>query len=264
MAKFIGIVLAVLGLSGCHGREAGCEEAPVWPLAAVGGDSGVHDGGQTSGVALGRTITVQGDAEVLTAPDRFVIAVGFDLQATTLDEARDGSRSRAAALLEVVTRRGVAACDVQTERLSLQPRYEHYGEPGGQRLVGYQASRGLILTLHSLDEVEGMLHELLAAGANRVDSVRFESSALLVKRSEARVLAVAAARAKAEAMAAALGQRLGEPLRVEEGPPASAWQPPGRNYVLNNETAAQLGDTVATGKVRVHAGVSVVFSLRAA
>ena len=38
------------------------------------------------------------------------------------------------ALLAVVNKHGVEACDVQTERLSLQPRYDHYGEPGGQRL----------------------------------------------------------------------------------------------------------------------------------
>ena len=127
-----------------------------------------------------------------------------------------------------------------------------------------QAARGLTLTLHDIDEVEGLLYDLLAAGANRVDRVQFESSARSERRNEARVLAVRAARAKAEAMAAELGQTIGEPVRVEEQTP-SGWQAPVMNNVaLNNDSLAQVSETVAGGKLRVHAGVSVVFTLRPA
>jgi uncharacterized protein YggE len=84
---------------------------------------------------------------------------------------------------------------------------------------------------------------------------------MLEKRSEARLLAVEAARAKAEAMAATLGQELGEPLKIEEAGPAPGWLPQTSNYLLNNDTTPQQSETVATGKLRVHAGVSVVFAL---
>ena len=79
------------------------------------------------------------------------------------------------------------------------------------------------------------------------------------------MLAVKAARAKAEAMAAALGQTVGEPLRIDEAGAPSPWQPPAiSNYVMNNDSAARIGETMATGKISVHAGVSVVFRLQAA
>ena len=110
-----------------------------------------------------------------------------------------------------------------------------------------------------------LLFDLLAAGANRVDRVSFHSSVLQEKRAEARVLAVRAARIKAEAMATELGQTLGEPLRIDEAGTPSPWQAPSiSNYVMNNDSAAQLGETMATGKISVHAGVSVVFRLRGA
>ncbi len=243
MFTFLGVLV-----SGCHGPcEAGASASAAGP-------------GETA-LAMRRTITVAGDAEIMTAPDRFVVTVGFDLQAATLAEARDGSQQRAAALLAVAQK--LPTCEVQTDQLSLQPRYEGYGQPGGQHLVGYQASRSLTVTLHAVEEVEGLLFDMLAAGANRVDRVTFDSSVLQAKRTEARLLAVEAARGKAEAMAAALGQTIGEPLRIEEAAPAG-WNTPGANYVVDNETTARTSETVATGKIRVHAGVSVVFALRPA
>ena len=255
MVKRVLGVVGVLALCACQG-QACPRESVVQVLPASADPRGA--------AIVGPTITVGGDAEILTAPDLFVISIGFDLQAKTLEEARDGSQARAAALLAAAGRRGIEACDVQSEQLSLQPRYDSYGAPGGQQLIGYQASRGLTITLHTIEAVEPLLFDMLAAGANRVDRVEFRSSLTLAKRDEARVLAVQAARAKAEAMAAALGQRLGDPLRIDESAPAQPWQTVTTNYMLNNDTAPALSDTVASGKVRVHAGVSVVFALRPA
>jgi uncharacterized protein YggE len=250
-------MVGLLALAGCQ-KDRGGEPFVVQMMApAAGGD------GQPLAIPAGRTITVSGTAEILTAPDRFEVVVAFDVQTATLDAARDEGRKRAAALLDVVNAHAIPACDVQTDQLSLQPRYE--GGYQAQRLIGYQATRSLTLTLRDVDKVEGLLFDMLAAGANRVDRVSFHSSALQEKRAEARVLAVTAARVKAEAMAAALGQTLGEPLRIEEDGPQSAWQAPAiGNYVMNNDSAAHVGETMATGKIRVNAGVSVVFRLQGA
>lgn len=255
LKRMLGLFV-VLSSSACQGQP--CPRDTVVQVLPA-------DVTDPRGVAVaGPTITVGGDAEILTAPDRFVVSIGFDLHSKSLDEARDGSQARATALLGVVAERGVEACDVQTEQLSLQPRYDGYGTPGAHNLIGYQASRSLTVTLHKIEDVEPLLFAMLAAGANRVDRVEFQSSVTLEKRAEARVLAVAAARAKAEAMAAALGQTVGDPLRIEEAAAAQPWQGVTTNYVLNNDTAPALGETVASGKIRVHAGVSVVFALRPA
>lgn len=247
-------MVGVLAVAGCQGDRH--SEPLVVQLPGAGDGQGL--------LAASRTLAVTGDAEIFTAPDRFQMVVAFELQTDTLAGARDESRQRAAALLDVVAKHSIPACDVQTDQLSLQPRYDgSYGQ--AQRLIGYQASRSLTLTLHDLDRVEALLFDLLAAGANRVDRVSFHSSVLQEKRAEARVLAVRAARVKAEAMARELGQTLGEPLRIDEAGTPSPWQAPSiSNYVMNNDSAAQLGETMATGKISVHAGVSVVFRLQGA
>lgn len=205
-----------------------------------------------------RTITVAGDAEIFTAPDTFELSIGFDLQADTLRAARDGSRDRAAALLAVAEKHGIPACDIQTQDLSLRPRYDGYER---HRIVGYDAARGLVLTLRDLDKVEPVLYDMLAAGANRVDHVQFHSSVASKRRAEARVLATEAARDKAAAMAGALGQQLGAPLKIDESDPNLSWRAPLANYALTNESVPHVSDTVATGRIRIHAGVAVTFAL---
>jgi hypothetical protein len=247
-------MVGVLALAGCPRDRS---EPIIMQLPGAGQ---VGDGQGL--LAASRTITVTGDAEIFTAPDRFEMVVAFDLQTDTLIKARDGSRQRAAALLDVVAKHGIPACDVQSDQLSLQPRYDgNYGHE--QRLIGYSASRSLTVTLHEIDKVEELLFDMLAAGANRVDRVSFHSTLLQEKRAEARVLAVKAARAKAEAMATELGQTVGEPLRIDEAGAPSPWQPRGiANYVASNDSQAHLGETMATGKISVQSGVSVVFRLQ--
>lgn len=252
--RIVGVAL-VLVSAGCHADRCG-EDGPtvVQVLGAEGQMPGVAHAGA-------RTISVGGSAEILTAPDRFEISAGFEVQTVDLGEARDESKRRAARLLAVAERRGLPACDVKTHQLTLQPRYDNnYGEH--RKLIGYEATRSLTLVLHDVADVEAVLFELVEAGANRVDRVEFSSSALAAKRAEARVLAVEAAREKAEAMAAALGQKLGEPLRIEEGSGPSWHAPMAANYMLSNDSVAQVTETVAAGKIQVQAAVSVVFKLQ--
>lgn len=246
-------MVRTLSLSFVLALVVGCDSRPTEPIV-------IHTaGGDPAHAPLpGRTISVSGTAEILTAPDMFELVIGFDVQDDSLDKVRDDSQKRAAALLAVASKHQIPDCDVQTQDLSLQPRYDSYEH---RKIVGYTASRGLVLTLRKIDDVEAVLYDMLAAGANRVDRVQFHSSAATEKKAEARVLAIKAARAKAEAMAAALGQSVGEPLRVEEDA-GGGWRPAiASNYALSNETVPHVSDTVATGKIQVQASVAVTFAL---
>ena len=67
-ATMVGVL--VVGLGGCVAERTRCEDVVVTaPVAALPGHEVVAMPGQRG------TITVNGDAEVLTAPDRFVITV---------------------------------------------------------------------------------------------------------------------------------------------------------------------------------------------
>ena len=119
--------------------------------------------------------------------------------------------------------------------------------------------------LHDSEKVEVFLTELFKGGANRLDGVTYGSSKLLEQRKEARTLAVTAAREKAMAMATTLGQKLGRPLKIDEDAEAGRYQPLPGNMLTNafsqTDTRGAIGDTMATGKIKIPASVAVTFEL---
>ena len=67
-------------------------------------------------------------------------------------------------------------------------------------------------------------------------------------------------------MAAALGQKLGRPLKIEEDGGMGGYSYRTGNAFLNdssdnNAVRPVVGDTMATGKLRIQANVSVTFEL---
>jgi len=75
--------------------------------------------------------------------------------------------------------------------------------------AGYQCQAAFAVEARALDDVEPLLLDLVAAGANQIDAVDFDVTAKRELRVEARRRAVAAARAKAELYAAAADVRVG-------------------------------------------------------
>ncbi|APR81922.1 Periplasmic immunogenic protein [Minicystis rosea] len=92
------------------------------------------------------------------------------------------------------------------------------GEP---RFVGYAAHVGFEIILRDLDRVEQILVGVVAAGANEISSVDFQTTKLREHRTEARQQAVSAAREKAKVYCDAAGVMLGRVLHIEDVNPES-------------------------------------------
>jgi uncharacterized protein YggE len=209
-----------------------------------------------------RTVAVTGTAEIETTPDGFVISVGIDSFAGDAAKAKADNDGVMRALMEVPKHFDVDAKWIRTEGFSINPRFE--GSWEARRVVGFEAHKTLVITLHDEKKVEPVLEGLFRDGANRLDGVRFKSQRILEQRKEARTRAVAQAREKAEAMAAVLGQKVARPLKMEETPEAQTWPwtpQPQSNAVFNNDTRSELREAMATGKIRIPATVSVTFEL---
>lgn len=238
---------------GCALASWGCRSPPAPPTAIV----------TSTAAPAPRSISVTGTAEIKTAPDELTVTVGADAFAAEPDAAREASSKTMHALLDVARANKVDPKDVCTEGMSLQVRYDSYEK---HHVSGYDAHNTLVLVLHDSEQVERVLTELGKAGANRIDGVAYGSTRVVELRKEARLTAVAAARDKAQAMAAALGQKVGHPLRVDEEPQDPSGYRGLNAYSLGNastanETRATVGETMATGKIRVQSSVAVTFEL---
>lgn len=228
-------------------------------------------------------ISVVGEATVYAVPDKIVIQFGVETSDKAMVAAKIKHNDILKKTFAAIKECGVREGDVQTNYLCAEPRWEdranaqqlqtkqaYFGaaasgdpEPS-RRFLGYFVRTGILVTVKDLANLDKLIAAVLDAGVNHIDGIEFQNTKMKKHREEARELALKAARTKAEKMAAVLGQTLGSPLDISENRDAPwsgsfniqfyAVPPPG-----GSESST---DTIAFGKIPIHAGVDVTFELK--
>lgn len=198
-------------------------------------------------------ITVTGTGKVTGTPDTLRIALSVTATASGIDAALSSANGSARAVQGALTTHGVAARDLQTSGMSIQPNYTSKGQPSG-----YRVDESITASLRDLTKAGATLSAAVAAGGNavRVDgvSVALEDTDALV--SGARTAAVDDARAKAEQYAKAAGRTLGGVRSISE-----VVQQPAPQY-LDNRFAASVPASavpIQPGSQDVAVTVTVVY-----
>lgn len=161
-------------------------------------------------------VRVSATGEVRAAPDEAVADFAVETAAATAQAAAADNARRMEAVTAALVRAGVPRDRIETRGYSVFPDYDHR-EGGEPRIRGYRVVNTVQATLHDLDRVGPVIDAALAAGANRVNGVRFGLRDPQAFRAAAITDAVRRARADAEAIAAALGGRLGEVQQAATG-----------------------------------------------
>jgi uncharacterized protein YggE len=219
-----------------------------------------------------RTVTVTGEAEVRVVPDEVVLTLGVETWDKNLGRAKEQNDRIVAAVLALAGDHGVPAEHVQTDYVSIDPRYKN-GYYEERDFIGYFVRKNVVVTLRDLSAFEPLLSDALEAGVNYVHGVEFRTTELRQHRDEARALAIEAAREKAVALAGVLDQDVGRPLAIQEQQAGwfssyNAWWGSSwgagmtQNVIQEMGGASFLADsTVAPGQINVNACVSVTFEL---
>ena len=183
---------------------SGCDSAP-----AVGANA--------------RQVTVVGTGEVRGAPDTLTAEVGIEVVASDVTTAMNQAGERQRAVTDQLAARGIAAEDISTTAVNLQPQY---GD--NSAITGYRAGNSITVTLRELDAASETLATIVTAGGNatRINSVSYsiEDDSTLV--SDARARAFNDARSRAEQYADLSGLSLGNVLSISEVPGGSVPPPP--------------------------------------
>lgn len=207
-----------------------------------------------------RIISVTGTAEIKVAPDEVILTLGVDSRDKDLAVAKTDNDQRIKKLVTLAHAAGIDPKNIQTSALTMGPEYSDEKIP---KLIGYQVSQVVTLTLTDLSKYEDLMTSSLKAGINRVDGINFSVAAPQKYREEARLEAIQAARAKAAAMAAELGQTIGKPWEINEE--TSNDYPYGINAKFSNRDGYMPMErdesTVAGGQVTIRAAVRVSFQL---
>ncbi len=205
-----------------------------------------------------RTVSVSAQGHVSAAPDRATISTGVLIEADTAREAMSRNSVAMGKLLDGLKALGIAAKDIRTTAVTVNPRYSNARDGKSPTVNGYTALNQVQIGVRDLAKLGDILDGALSLGANQMGGIAFEVSAAETLKDEARKDAMVNARRRAELYAAAAGVKLGEVIAIAEdvrmgGPPVFA----GRVRAM-----AASAVPIETGVADLDATVHVTWSLK--
>lgn len=167
-----------------------------------------------------RSVSVNGSGQVDAEPDVAVVTLGVETEAEAADEALSQNSEQMQALVTALTEAGIAEEDIQTQTVRLQPRYENTAptpqSAGGEtpQVTGYIATNLVEVRIMETANVGTVLDAAIAAGGNRIETIRFTISDQSELLQQAREAAWADAEQKAQQFAELAGAELGDVLTI--------------------------------------------------
>jgi uncharacterized protein YggE len=198
------------------------------------------------------TLSVVGTGSVTTTPDTARLSAGVTTQGSTASEAMDANAQAMAKVIEALKDAGISSKDLQTEFVSVNPRYDD----AGQAITGYSATNSVSAVVRGLSDVGDVIDAAVAAGANNVSGpslARDDQDKLYRNALED---AVADARQKATALARAGGVSLGAIRSLDESPESPGPLVYGALAKTDSATPIEPGTAEITASVRVVFAIS--------
>ena len=221
----------------------------------------------------GRSIQVSGTAVVNVTPDRVLIQLGVQSNATTPQKVETVNSTTINRVIHALKAQGIEEKEIVTDWYVIEPIYEDYSS---LYIKGYRINNIVAITLRDLSKVNKVIIAALNAGANQVVNVEFYLSNLRKYRDQAREMAMKAAQEKAGDLASAAGAETGCVMNINENSWSyynGGWYSQNRDLWMQNamqNIAPAGGETgaltevgpVNLGQISVRAEVSASFSLR--
>ena len=202
----------------------------------------------------GTRLDVVATGEVTRIPDIVRINAGVVTQAPTAVEAISQNAARMERVRAALARAGVAPRDIQTSNINLQPDYR-YAENQPPQLIGYRASNEVNVRFREIADSGRILDALVAEGANQINGPNLGIDRPEAALDEARVAALANARARAELYARAMNMRVRRILLVSESgatlPPPMPMQQRMRAGVAEADTSIEPGEQILSVSLTV-------------
>ncbi len=201
-------LLVVSGLAACLIALAGCSSGGNTRPAAAEPTPGL--GSQAY------TITTQATGRAKATPDTLTVTLGVQTRDASARAALTANNEKTTALLNQLKGSGVAAKDLQTVDLSIQPNYTKSGE----QITGYQVTNTVRATFHDLKNAGSVIDAAAATVGNavRIQQMGFSVSDDTAVQAQARTKAVQQAQDQAQQIAKASGSTLGRIRTITEAP----------------------------------------------
>lgn len=222
------------------------------------------------GVPATDTVTVTGQGQATVPPDVARVSFSIEHRATTAAAAQTETTKQANAAIAFVREQGIEEKDIKTLSYNISPEYQYPSPcvpgaicpPRSPRIVGYQVSQTVEVTVRDLDKVNDLIAGL---GSQNVQNLYGPSFALddpTEGYDAARADAIMKAKKQAAELAKQLGVRLGKIVSFSE---SSGYYPYPVAYGMGGgiaETKAAPAPDIPSGENTYNATVTITYALR--
>ncbi|HEY3425347.1 MAG TPA: SIMPL domain-containing protein [Negativicutes bacterium] len=203
-------------------------------------------------------VQVTGNSQKEVTPDVARITVSINSVNASLEKAKNENTQIANQVFANLKQQGVTDEQIKTNTYQIDPVY-NYEKERSPKLEGYRVTNSLEIRT-SIEKVGILVNEVTNAGANEINSIRFETANETDSKNEALTDAVEDALKKAEVIAAALHKKVAKVTLVNES--GVIYRPvmmESRLIKTANMDAA--APNIPAGKVTVGATVQVTVEL---
>ncbi len=204
------------------------------------------------------TLNLSAYGETQIAPDMATIRLGVTTEAPTAAEALGTNATRMESVVDALKRGGIAARDIQTSGLNLNPRYRRQRDQPPQ-LTGYQTSNTITVRVRDLARLGPALDATVSAGANQVHGISFGLADPTSAENAAREAAVKALADKAELYARATGYRISHLASLSEN--GGGYPSPLRSMEMVSAQRIVADTPVSPGELTVRVNITGLYEL---
>ncbi len=229
----------------------------VWPVVVL-----AHDESRPRP----STITVSATGSLTLVPDQAFVTFGMDTAARSLADAQRQNNAVMSKVMERLRERNIEKERVQTSSFTVSPQYKPSPKrsndvpPASPEIIGYVVSNTVTVDVRNLEKIGAVIEEVLAAGANHFQGLRWALRDERPTKLEALKIAAASAREKAVALSEALHVKLVRVLSVNEGGhivrPISSMA---RSMVAMEAGGGE--PPISPGEMKVEATVTLVYEI---
>lgn len=205
--------------------------------------------------AAERTVSVSAGGSVVAEPDIAFIFTGVVSEADTAKEALARNSATMGKVIDGLKSAGIAAKDIQTSTLNVEPRYTQAKDGRPAVINGYRVMNQVRLTVRDIKRLGDILDQAIGLGANQVNRIAFDVTNAEKLKDDARKQAMENARRRAELYATAAGAQLGYVVRIAEDVTESRPMPIARQ-------ALAAGVPIEAGTRTLEVEVHVTYALR--
>lgn len=206
----------------------------------------------------GALLSLNAEGTATATPDMATVRFGVQTRAPTAADALKANNQRMNAVMAALKAAGIAARDVQTSSLNLNPQYT-YGNNVPPTLNGYQASDEVTVRVNDLNQTGPVIDQVVKAGVNQIESVTFGLKDDNAALDQARQNAVATLAQRANLYAAATGLHVVRLVSIEEGERQSLVPP--RPLFMAKAAVSDAATPISEGELHLVVTVSATYEL---